>query len=74
MNALFGIFTPQYIVKEYTNGNKVEHIINGGLQEAEAHYNLLFNNKPTDNTMYLLQLIDINKGIVIKQYDSITDS
>lgn len=65
---------PQFVVVETYNNQEIEHIIEGDINAAELHYNMLLAHKPTDNTHYKLAIKDINKGINIKVYDSISDS
>lgn len=72
MITFFNINIAQYIIKETINDELIEHIINGDKNDAERHYNLLLNNRPTD-VRYNLKLLN-NELVVIKEYDSISDN
>lgn len=70
---IFGVELPQLIITEQIDNNDpIQYIIKDGIESANKHFNILFNNRPKDKH-YRLNITDMNKGVKIRSYDSITD-
>lgn len=73
--TLFDILIPGFVIEEYRDDKKIEHVCEN-IEIANKQFDILMENKHKyeNNCHYILILRNQKTWAKIRQYDSITDS